>query len=318
MILRNLYAEGRTFSSMRALPTPPGCGLKRRTLQVLLFSVTVLGLAFGCQGDGNYFTHLHDSRRLAADLRVQFNQAADASNRAVMADTDEASVSFVRDAESSAKNVEKDVATLTPLLHRLSVPNPIRSLEEFSAHFAEYREVDRSVLALAVDNTNLQAQRLAFGPAREAADAFRDALGVIASSSPPSDRCSIEALVAKATIAVREIQALLAPHIAESRDATMTDMERNLANLDASARSAVKSLQESVSPSARPALAGAVSALDRFDAISGQIVALSRRNTHVRALELSLRTKPALAAACDNSLRALQEMLAKEGIKATR
>jgi hypothetical protein len=292
--------------------------LKRRTLQLLLSSVVVVGLALGCHGDGNYFTHLHDSRRLAADLRVQFTRAADASNRAVMADTDEASASLARDAENSVKNVEDDVAALTAVLHSLSVPSEIRLLEEFVEHFAEYREVDRSVLALAVDNTNLKAQRLAFGPAREAADAFRDALGVISSRSPPQDRCSIEGPIAKATIAVREIQVLQAPHIAESNDATMTDMERDLDRLDSSARSAMRSLEESVSPSARPAIATAMSALERFDEVSRQIVALSRRNTNVRALELSLRTKPALAAACDNSLRALQDMLAKEGIKATR
>jgi hypothetical protein len=225
---------------------------------------------------------------------------------------------LARDAENSVKNVENDVAALTAVLHSLSVPSEIRLLEEFVEHFSEYREVDRSVLALAVDNTNLKAQRLAFGPAREAADAFRDALGVISSRSPPQDRCSIEGPIAKATIAVREIQVLQAPHIAESNDATMTDMERDLDRLDSSARSAMRSLEESVSPSARPAIATAMSALERFDEVSRQIVALSRRNTNVRALELSLRTKPALAAACDNSLRALQDMLAKEGIKATR
>jgi hypothetical protein len=80
----------------------------------------------------------------------------------------------------------------------------------------------------------------------------------------------------------------------------------------------MKSLQERASPSARPALATALSALERFEEISRQIVTLSRRNTNVRSLELSLRTKPGLTAACDNSLRELQDMLAGEDIKATR
>jgi hypothetical protein len=68
----------------------------------------------------------------------------------------------------------------------------------------------------------------------------------------------------------------------------------------------------------RPALSIALSALDRFKDFSRQIVALSRRNTNVRSLKLSLQNKPALTAACDDSLRALQDLLTKEDIKATR
>ncbi|HEX7508534.1 MAG TPA: hypothetical protein VF550_17300, partial [Polyangia bacterium] len=69
---------------------------------------------------------------------------------------------------------------------------------------------------------------------------------------------------------------------------------------------------------ARPELSIALAALDRFKDFSRQIVALSRRNTNVRSLRLSLQTKPALTAACDASLRALQDLLTKEDIKATR
>ena len=80
----------------------------------------------------------------------------------------------------------------------------------------------------------------------------------------------------------------------------------------------MRALAELVQPNARPALAAALSALDQFKGISTQIVALSRRNTNVRSLELSLRTAPALVTACDDALRALQDALAKEGSKATR
>ena len=57
-----------------------------------------------------------------------------------------------------------------------------RLLEEFGSRFAEYRALDETILGLAVENTNLKAQRLSFGPAQEAADAFRDALMAITQS----------------------------------------------------------------------------------------------------------------------------------------
>jgi hypothetical protein len=69
---------------------------------------------------------------------------------------------------------------------------------------------------------------------------------------------------------------------------------------------------------ARPELASALASLDRFKDVSAQIVALSRRNSNVRSLALSLREKPVLTAACDDSLRRLEDALAKEGFPATR
>jgi hypothetical protein len=62
----------------------------------------------------------------------------------------------------------------------------------------------------------------------------------------------------------------------------------------------------------------ASASFERFKDLSRQIVALSRRNSNVRSLALSLRDKPPLTAACEDSLRSLDEALAKEGFPATR
>lgn len=119
-------------------------------------------------------------------------------------------------------------------------------------------------------------------------------------------------------VAVREIQVLQAPHIAESDDAVMTRLEKEMATLETTARESVTALQALVDAKALPQVATAVAALDRFQGVSKEIVKLSRRNSNVRSLELSLRRKPAVTAACDESLRALQDALAKETFTATR
>jgi hypothetical protein len=281
-------------------------------------AAAALSLTFGCHTGPTVLNQLDDARALTADLRVQFNKAADASNRAVMADTDEASTAFAGDAEKEVKLVEADVRALTPALQTLGFPREVQFLQQFKQHFSEYRALDSNILALAVENTNLKAQRLSFGPARQAADSFRDALRQMASTIAVADRCNVEELVAKATLALREIQVLQAPHIAEADDAAMTRMEHEMADLDATARDALKSLSSVSAPGAAPALATALAALDRFKEISAQIVQLSRRNSNVRSLELSLRTKPGLSSACDESLHALQDALAQEESKATR
>src|SRR5262245_26615913 len=108
---------------------------------------------------------LSEARRLSADLLVQFTRVADAGNRAVMADTDEASATFVDEARQATQAVEKDVSAIGPLLMGLGYSPEAQLVDEFSTRFAEYRALDDTILGLAVENTNLKAQRLSFGSA---------------------------------------------------------------------------------------------------------------------------------------------------------
>lgn len=263
-------------------------------------------------------TDIAEARRLAADLRVQFNKASNASDRAVMADTDEESIAFARQADQMKKLVAADSAALAPVLQRLGYAEEIKALNSFGASYAEYEKLDGPILELAVENTNLKAQRLSFGPEQEAATAFAEALDTLAAAAPGKNRCRVDAVVAKAVLSVREVQVLQAPHIAESDDAAMLRLEQKMNALDGAAKDAVKTLSDLVGAAGQQRLAAATAALNRFENLSSQIVKLSRRNSNVRSLELSLRQKPLAAAHCDESMNALQEALAKEGFSATR
>ena len=260
---------------------------------------------------------LVEANKLAADLLVQFSKAGDAANRAVMADTDETSVVFAGEAEQATQAVEKDSAALRALLTSLQYSNELRLLDEFDKRFAEYRALDRSVLDLAVENTNLKAQRLSFGPAREAADAFQTSLDSVMPATK-SDAWRVKALAATAVAAVREIQTLQAPHIAESDDAVMTRIEGRMTASAGVARDQLTMLAGATAPASRRQLAAASASLDRFLDLNAQLIALSRRNTNVRSLALSLGQKRMRTAACEDSLRALQDALAKRGFSATR
>jgi hypothetical protein len=254
---------------------------------------------------------LFEARRLAAELRAQLAQASDAADRAVMADTDEASIVFAKQAEQATATVADEAATLLARLQELSYATEAQTLKEFGDHFADYRKLDHDVLELSVQNTNLKAQRLSFGPVHEAADAFCASV-----QSAVQDHCGTDALAARAQLAVREIQILQAPHIAEAVDATMTRIEAEMSARQTIAREALKALAQSAGGDAK--LAAATAAFDRFEKVSSELVALSRRNSNVRSLELALRRKPVLTAACDSSLAALEDALAKEGLGGTR
>jgi hypothetical protein len=259
-----------------------------------------------------------EARRLASDLRVQFSKAADASNRAVMADTDEASSAAAREAGQAMQAVEHDIDALQRILQELGYGDEIRLLETFKARFAEYRALDADILPLAVENTNIKAQRLSFGPARDAANAFRQSLEAAARPVSSKDTCCVDALVAKAAAAVLEVQVIQARHIAESDEAAMSRMETEMAASEAAARKALDTLKSLLPPAAGPQLAAAAAALDRFKAINAELVTLSRRNSNVRSLALSLGRKRTVTAECDDMLQALEEALAKHDFTATR
>jgi hypothetical protein len=290
--------------------------MSRRSLWFCLLGLSIFG---GCDGVPDpALVKLGEARRLAADVHVQFVKAADASDRAVLADTDEASVAFAHDAEGALAAVAADEGELGPRLRALGYQEEAQALDDFSKRFAEYRKVDRDVLELAVENTNLKAQRLSFGPVRDAADALRNALDSVTKAASPKDRCRAESLATRAVLAVREIQVLQAPHIAEADDAAMTRLETEMATRAGAARDALAGLSGLVQPSAKLAFGFASTQFDKFESLSAELVALSRRNTNVRSLSLSLRQKPALMAACEASLVALEGALAKKGFTATR
>jgi hypothetical protein len=265
-------------------------------------------------GDVNLgLARLADARHLAGDLYVQFVKAADSGNLAVMANTTTEAVAFERAAEQAKQAVERDVKDLEPILQGLHYDNEIRQLQEFTARFNAYTELDRRILDLAVENSNLEAQRLSFGEAQTAADAFRDALAGVVPTPVTADKWRIQALVSAAVASVRDIQALQAPHIADANDAEMTRLEARMTRAEADARGALASLTTLVRPGSRSLIASATAALDQFMDLNARIIALSRRNTDVSSLALSLNEKRARVTACEEALRALQESLAKRG-----
>jgi len=285
--------------------------------RIVLLTLGV-GVASGCGDVNAQLEQLSHARQLSADLLVQFVKASDAANRAVMADTDPTSVAFAQEAQQAKRAVGLDVDALRPILDGLHYTVEAGILQEFVGRFAAYDALDRQVLDLAVENSNLKAQRLSFGPAQEAADAFAEALRAATSSVQEKDAWRAKALVATAVAAVREIQALQAPHIAEPDDTAMARLEKRMTASEAEARGALDALAKIVSPGSQPRLAAGRAALDQFMKVHADILALSHRNTNVRSLALSLTEKPALVTACEERLHALNDALARRGFGMAR
>ncbi len=292
--------------------------LRSRTLPGVLAIAMAASASSACVDTAAVLTQLVEARRLASGLHVEFTRASEAANRAVMADTDEASTAAAEEARHSREVVERNIEALRPLLQSLGYRDDMRSLDEFTSRYEEYRRLDDEILPLAVENTNLKAQRLSFGPAREAADAFSMSVAEAVQSSGAKGGSCAEAIAARARSAVLEIQVMHAPHIAEAEDAAMTRMEGQMKASEAVARKALDELKAALPPNAGPQLDAAGAALERFMGIHAEIITLSRRNSNVRSLALSLGRKRVVTAECEDRLRAFEEALAKHEFTATR
>lgn len=264
------------------------------------------------------FEQLAEARRLSAELLVQFNKASNATDRVVMAAPEDASAGFVEQAEQAHAAVEQHAEALRSVLATLSFQEESEQLNTFVMCYDESRALDLRIRSLALENTNVKAQQLAFGAAREAANALRAALHKHAHTAAANAGWQAQALAMTAIAAVGDIQVLQARHIPEVEEAVMTRLEQEMNDAEKAARESLGSLARLPAPRSQADLRSADGALDRFMSLNAEITKLSRRNTNVQSLLLSFGEKGALKARCEDRLRALQEALGKRESSGTR
>lgn len=271
------------------------------------------GLLVSChQPGGTVLERSIEAKRLAGELRLLFTQAAAASNLAVMSTKDDEANTFARDATEKMQRVQTTTDTLRPILTQLALPEEAELLGKFEQRLAAYRQLDQEIIGLTVENTNLKAQRLAVGPVHEAAEALRTAAEALASND------STRVLALTAVAALREIEVLEAPHIAEASDEEMARIENAMRESEETARRSLQTLIAQAPTEKSSSTSAAETALNRFFELHAQVVTLSRRNSNVRSLALALGQKLMLTAQCEDDLRALSKSLDKHRFVATR
>jgi hypothetical protein len=285
-----------------------------RTPFALLMAAAAASVALACQPA--IFTVVVEARRLTADLRREFVQTVDASNRVVMSAGETAVPA--KDVAQHIAQLHEIVTRLRPLLEGAGLTPESGHLDGFVRCLAEYEAVDREVLDLAADSSNVRARRLAAGPGQEAADAFRDRLEEAVSGLDPETSPRAALAAANARRALLEIQLLESRHIPEPDDEVMTRMEAAMAASERDARTALQDLRRLLPAGRRTPLDAAVAAFDRFWSAHVEVISLSRRNSNVRSLALSMGRKRALMLTCDASLAALEAALARHQFTGTR
>ena len=254
---------------------------------------------------------------LVERMRLSVALASEAEKSAVMAITDEDSQSYADQARTATATVDQGGRELAQLLEPGGLKNEKDLLAQFSKAFAEIQRIDKDLLELAVRNTNLKAYSLTFGPASAALKEMDAALaGVVAAGagSPSGDDLNVMQLADGARIAALRLLTLLPPHIAEESDQRMDEMEAAMAKEDQAVRQDLAGLAVIPSLSGNSELSTAAARYARFSVLKAQILKLSRENTNVRSLTISLNQKRKVMLICEDALSALEQAIQAEPI----
>ena len=253
---------------------------------------------------------------LVERVRLALASASEAEKSAVMAITDQDSQTYADQARAAAVTVEQARGELAELL-KTGDQNELALLARFSQAFAQFQRIDKDLLDLAVKNTNLKASSLTFGPATAALNEMDAALNrVIAAghSAAPANGLKIVELANATQIAALRILTLLPPHIAEESDQKMTELESMMAQENSEVRQCLQTLAAIPILSDNPDLKTAMSIYKRFSEIRVEILKLSRENTNVRSVAISLNQKRNVMFQCQDALAALQSAIEKESV----
>jgi len=246
---------------------------------------------------------------------LALTSAAEAEKSSVLAITDEDSRTYADQARAAAAQVQQAYKELTGLMPSGATPEEKRLLDQFAADFAQFQRIDAQVLDLAVKNTNLKAFSLAFGPAAEAIKTMDAALSrVVTKTAPMAEARQAAVLAFEAKCAALRIQALLPPHIAEESDQKMDEFEAQMTKQDDEVRKDLSGLSAVPALAADPDLAAAAAAYDQFSKLRTQVLALSRENTNVRSLAISLNQSRKIMFQCQDDLSALQRVILAQPI----
>ena len=254
------------------------------------------------------FATQEEKLALTGQLRAAIASAAEAEKSAVLANSDEDSMLFAKQAKAATALAEERRRALVSLLAASGTTREQELSAELTKAFAEFRRVDDELLELAVRNSNVKASALAYGPA---ADAIAQLDGALAEIIDSAANQNVAVTAARAEAAALRMQALLPKHIAEESEPKMDALEARMSSEWQAVRVGMAALA-SLLPSGNSSLATAQASYAVMTGLKAQIILLSRENTNVRSLSLSLNQKRKVTLVCEDALVGLERAIAEQ------
>jgi hypothetical protein len=244
---------------------------------------------------------------IVSRMRINLLKSTDLEKGAVMAVTDEQSQALAEQSRKSADAVERDYRELKGLIDAAGIDKEMKLLKEFNDNWTISRVIDKELLSLAVENTNIKAANLSQTAAAQAITNFERILSeAMDIPATEGERAQAAKFAYQAVTAAFMIYRLEAPHINEAEDKKMDELEILMAVNEKKVRNALRSLSR-VTDRLGSVIGKASAVFSIFMDVNKEVVRLSRMNTNVKSLQLSLGRKRNVAAQCEAILNSLQD-----------
>jgi hypothetical protein len=286
---------------------------------LMLVLALIFVMAKNPAGEKGVFETVIREDEIVSSLRVNLLRAAEAEKSAVLAITDEESRKFADQARLAAAAVEKARKELTPLVEQDHSAKETALIAEFDQCWTEFQKLDQRLLDLAVQNTNLHAANLALTKGTEAINRLEGHLTrLIDSSTSGGENGRVVKLSYQALVAGFKIHDLYTPHIKAETDEQMDQIEKNIRANEEIMKNSLNELAGRVQGKWLDQVKEAKEGYAELAGITNTILVLSRKNTNIKSLDLSLGKKRLITAQCDEVLKTLQELIRSRETKATR
>lgn len=280
----------------------------------LLVLGTVLTL-FACSG-GNYqdvVRTLLEKERLVAQARYQLLLATSATKNAVLATSQDAATQFAGDARTASGQVRQALDRLATLIRQDRESKEAQALAQVNTDFGQLETVAGAIWGMVGRNTNLRASELSHTEATQAVGRLEKALApVIDGPDCPAAREGLRATAAALTLLSLEDR-----HIDLEGAADMDRLEQAMAEQHALARGALDRLAPLLGAGS-PVPEAAREAWDALWRTNQTVVRLSRENSNINALALTMGRARQMLAQTLSDLEQLRTLLEAREFTATR
>ena len=256
---------------------------------------------------------------ILSQMRANLHKSVAMEKNAVMALTDEESQEFADQSLAASAAVEQDRKQLNSLIDAAPIQDEKNLMIEFNNCWTELIKLDQVILKLAVQDTNLKAASLSREKGVEAMQRFEHALNdVMKSNSGTPNEGRVVRLIFHAITAGLKIHNLHSFHIAEASDEKMDQIETQIKTEENEASKSLDELANIVGEKSQHVLSQAKTAFSEFMGVTAKVIKLSRKNSNIKSLELSLGKTRKVTAECDEILTAFQEVVQSRTFRATK
>ncbi|WP_300161202.1 hypothetical protein [Solidesulfovibrio sp.] len=280
------------------------------------FGCLVLFALAGCSGDNMRanLAVLQQKQQLIAGIRAGLLMAVDQEKNALLSPSQTEARQFLDKAKDGMAGVKQDMGKLTQLVEETDNAKETAALRAVAEDFQDMASLDASLRGLAGRNTNLRAAQLSRTEAALAVSRLQQAL----TPAIDADDCQAGRDALRVVTAALSVLSLHAQHIDEKTVAGMDSLEAAMNRQNARAQGAFERLSALSVPTIAAALPTARAAYEDFWRVTREVLVLSRENTNIEAVALSMGKKRLVTAKALADLDALQNVVAEKEFTATR